>query len=162
MSRIRYFVDRPRGPRGGNNDSGPYYTLHTAKRHAEATEDLRSYNGDRLIRAARCEGTILAVDLDELKPYGVDSDREFEWHEARMQYHAGEAQRLKPGVALKTAEQFLTHEDLAVLRELIGKHFEAIKGRHRTWPLKGMRDAQVALEKRLRELLDSGKLGGLR
>lgn len=161
MSRVRYFVDRPRGPRGGNNDSGPYYTLHTAKRHAAKTDDVVGYQG-RLIRPARCEGTILAVDLDELKPYGVDSDREFEWHESRMQYHAAEAQRLRPGAELKTAEQFLTHEDLAELRELLGKHFEAIKGRHRTWPLKGMRDAQVALEKRLRELLDSGKLGGRR
>lgn len=161
MTRVRYFVDRPRGPRGGTNDSGPYYTLHTAQRRAKAVDELRSYDG-RLLRAAQPEGTILAVDLDELKPYGVDSDREFEWHESRMQYHAGEAQRLQPGAELKTADQFLTHEDLAELRELIAGHFEAIKGRHRTWPLKGMRDAQCALEHRLRELLDSGKLGGRR
>lgn len=160
MSRIRYFVDRPRGPRGGNNDSGPYYTLHTAQRHATGQSGISGLG--RSSRPHRCEGTILAVDLDELKPFGVDSDREFEWHESRMQYHAAEAQRLKPDVELKTAEQFLTHEDLAELRAAIAGHFAAIKGRHRTWPLKGMRDAQCALEERLKTLLDSGKLGGRR
>lgn len=158
MARIRYFVDRPRGPRGGNNDSGPYYTLHTAQRHAAKLDDSIGWQGR--IAKGRCAGVILAVDLDELKPYGVDSDREFAWHESRMQYHAGEAQRLRPGVELKTAEQFLTHEDLAELRAAIRNHLEAIKGRQRTWPTKGMRDAQCRLEVALERLLESGKLGG--
>lgn len=159
MARLRYIVDRPRGPRGGHNDTGPYYTLSSAKLAAASRDEVIGYQG-ALVRPAKVKGTILVVDIDEMLPVDADSDREFAWHESRMQYHAGEAQRLKPGIELRTAEQFLTREDLARLRQRIEEHFAAIKGERRSWRTKAARHSQIALEEMLKALLASGKLGG--
>ena len=160
MARLRYFVDRPPGPRGGNNDSGPYYNLDSAKRHAEPRAEKRYQ--DRVIERALPQGTIRVVDLDLMPMQGADSDEEFAWHEAQMQHHACEAQRLKPGVDLRTATEFLTGEDLTKLRQAIEHHFTIIDRheRARTWRTKAGREAQRQLEELLKKLLKSGKLGG--
>lgn len=156
MTRVRYFVDRPKGPRGGNRDTGPFYNLKSAQTDAKARDEYRI--GNRIIKPARVAGQIRVVDLDVAPFNGVDSDEEFTWHESRMQYHASEAQRLKPGVELRTAEQFLTSADLMTLRQAIERHFAAVRN-DREWKSDASRWAQLRLEELLKELLADGKLG---
>lgn len=51
-------------------------------------------------------------------------------------------------------------DEVKAMRALLATPMVCGFDTQRTWPLKGMRDAQCALEKRLKSLLESGKLGG--
>lgn len=118
MTRLRYIVDRPRGPRGGNNESlALYRDFGPAKRNAEPREPR--YRDDR----RRPEGKVLVVDLDMLLHVFASIDEQFEHHERMALYHTCEAMRLKPDGKPATADvTFLTPHDIAWLREAVDEY----------------------------------------
>lgn len=109
MTRLRYIVDRPRGPRGGNHDE-PY-----AFRNRESAERAAEPLAGRRFRPA---GTVFEIDLDALQPIGASLEEQFAWHERQALHHETEMLRLRPHAEAKQAPA-LTTSDMARIREAV-------------------------------------------
>lgn len=154
MTRLRFIVDRPRGPRGGNNDARHLYSTLDSAKTAAMPKKEQVWN-NRIVSAARPEGAVLCVDLDELLPVGADLDEQIAYHERRMLHHDSELMRLReaPGPAVA----YLTAEDMAELREVVSE-WDAEEDRLRRGG--GATPAARGAYFKLRDLWLAGKLGG--
>lgn len=146
MSRLRYIVDMPRGPRGGNNDVRHMYTwVESAKRA------LRS--GTRGIQMPEPKGHVLQLDLDDLYVVGSDFDATFQWHDRRALHHTTEAMRMREAEERGgKPSTWLTTADIAMLRECADE-WELENARARKTP------AMLRAFFTLRDLRRDGKLG---
>lgn len=146
MSRLRYIVDRPRGPRGGNNVVRHMYAWVESAKRALST-------GTRGVQKSEPKGRVLQLDLDDLYIVGSDFDETFQWHDRRALHHTTEAMRMR-GVEQSGTPQaeWLTTADIAELREAASE-----------WELEVNRARKTPASHRaffvLRDLLRAGKLG---
>jgi hypothetical protein len=152
VTRLRYIVDRPRGPRGGNNESPALYrSLGAAK--GNATPGPARFRSDR----GRVAGRVLQLDLDEMLPIDADVDEQFQWHERQMLHHNAEMLRLRPLAESRPASHLATAE-MTQLREAVAEWCEenerpkTPRGKERPWPTR-------KLFFLLRDLWREGKLG---
>ncbi len=151
---MRYIVDRPRGPRGGNNDSPAMYrAIGPARRNAAPRSSRWDSDGDRQ------PGRVLAFDLDALLPVDATIDEHFEWHERMALHHGGELLRLRPENSSPPVPgrswPWLNTTDLARLREAAAAWIDTFPRRDAKHPRKPEDSALLFL---LKSLLEDGKL----
>ncbi len=155
MSRLRFIVDRPRGPRGGNNDSRSLYKDLSAAKLGVEERPAREWAG-QIIRAAKPAGRILVVDLDAILPFDATPDEHVQWHESQMLHHNAELMRLRECVDVPEAK-YLTSTDLALIREAVSEwYLEEDRLRRRG----GATPAAAGAFFLLRDLWREGKFGG--
>lgn len=153
MTRLRYIADRPRGPRGGNNDARHLFTwVESASREAGIAKPITFVQRQKQSAGVGI-GVVRLVDLDELlivRPEPSPHDM-FEWHENRAFHHEGEMLRLQPEHVRATAS-LLSTADIASLREVIDE-----------WELERLTRKKTPAEHRaffvLRDLRRARKLG---
>ena len=158
MTRLRYIIDRPRGPRGGNHDdltatNSPCTACRRAREIGKPPGRVLVYDLDMLPELRVSRGHVLPLDFEDSA-----IDEEYEWHERMSLHHASEMERLRPrGELTPVTVRFLSTHDLAKIRHVLEEYEGERARRERAKRPSVWTESTLYLT--LRDLWREGKLG---